>query len=176
MMTLLDAIDRLGTLLDKIRAGEGETGADALVATFGPIADTYKETEESGRSQFRSVINLNDSSALLALSGWCATAAINQPAERVLTHALEALCMEDFREDPRENLCALSIVWYAAKRLGTDPKALLERCAVLATPRARAFLEEFVNRPEATRTLRAMGLEASETADGVRFRRRNVKR
>ena len=84
--------------------------------------------------------------------------------------ALAGHCIEDFQEDPRENLMLLALIWYAAVQLKESPESLFAGAAEQASPTARDYLIQFAGRRASDKTLKSMGSEAVEEGGRIRFR------
>ncbi len=97
---------------------------------------------------------------ILSFSELLAEKAYNEKDEEFLINALLLHSIENFRWDPRENFIYLSIIWYVAQSLKIDTDLLFENVIKISSKEAGSFLHEFIRRPKALKSLKAMGLKA----------------
>jgi hypothetical protein len=88
----------------------------------------------------------------------------------LLIHAgVYALALDDFKEEKRESLLQLPLLYRAAELGGADPDTVFKEAASRALPNASAIITEFAARSASERSLASMGYREERDAGGVRF-------
>jgi hypothetical protein len=170
MMTDADitaAFDQIRQEMAHIDPAAPQTPADLA---FARLARAYRHASEAGRGAIRNSAPIKDSPLFWALASRAAELALWDANPEHLEDALAGHCIEDFKEDPRENLMALALIWYAAEQLKVSAQQMFAEAAKLASPQACKFLVEFASRPKALKSLKVMDSEAVEEGGRIRFR------
>ncbi len=108
------------------------------------------------------------STLFYAFSERMAILAVREKSERRLFEGLIAHVIEDFRDDARDNLVQLSLLYHSASKIGLNPIALFDRAA-LATPNAAKYLRDFARRRPELRRIEAMRFRETMTPEGFSY-------
>jgi hypothetical protein len=84
----------------------------------------------------------------------------------VVAHAIDDLASGD----ARDTLVRLTLLWYAANRIGADANALFLAVAAISGPAFSALLADWVKRDPSLQSLACMGWQEVETPEGPEFR------
>ncbi len=105
----------------------------------------------------------------LAFSHRMAILAVRENSERRLFEGLIAHVIEDFRDDARDNLVQLSLLYHSASKIRLKPVALFDRAAALATPKAAEYIRDFARRSPELRRIEAMRFRETMTPEGFSY-------
>jgi hypothetical protein len=166
------AITRIRDEVDGMDPEALQTSADQ---TFARLAQAYRKASTEGREAIRSTLSRKDRPYFWSLAGRAAELALADSDAEHLEDALAGHCIEDFREDPRENIRVLALIWYAAVQLNVSPQELFARAAEQASPTARDHLLQFAGnykpgKAESKKILASMEIEAVDEGGRIRFR------
>jgi hypothetical protein len=140
-------------------------------AAAARLCESYRSTDELGRSFLRSAI---DSDRGWALVTFCKRTAVRAGRERRadwLSESLTAQALEGLAAgDVRDNLVALGLVYHCAQRIGADTKSLFADAASISGPAMARVLTDFAARDDLDGILAAMGWSEVSAGDGIGYR------
>jgi hypothetical protein len=130
---------------------------------------TWAGLGTSARSAASSRVLDEQRFTLMAYSERMASLAVcTRDMEKVL-FGLLALGVDGWRDDWRDSVMVLSVLYDAVQRLSAAPEPVLERAAALLSPKAATAFASFLRRTPATKSIRAMGYVAASDDDGFRY-------
>jgi hypothetical protein len=138
---------------------------DAVVSGFRSMPD-------SARASWKGAIPFSqrDSQILITYAIRMATQALREGSTSRITNGLIAHLIEGERDDWRENIIALTLLFDAAKKLGVEPLPVFDEMASLAPGDAAAeTLRGFRKRKPEALTIESMGYRTAMSAQGVRY-------
>jgi hypothetical protein len=157
-------------LLAEVLAADANAHPEDAALKVRSLLQCFTRLPAAEQDEIRALLQPPEARMVASFSVAAAEQALAERDERWLEWSLLAHDVEQFRDDPRNNLILLAVTDYAAQQLGVDPKALFERVAAISSPRTGTYLREFAARPKALRSLKTMRVRA-ETEDGrVKFR------
>ena len=138
---------------------------DAVVTGFQSMSDSER------RSWLGSIpISGRDSQILLTYATRMATQVLREGSTGRLTNGLVAHIIEGERDDWRENVMVLTLLFDAAKKLGVDPLPMFDHVASMAPgDPAAETLGGFHKRKPEVLTIESMGYRTAMSAQGVRY-------
>ncbi len=114
--------------------------------------------------------SIRDSQILLTYAARMATQVLREGSTSRLTDGLVAHLIEGERDDWRENVIVLTLLFDAARKLGVDPLPIFDHVASLAAGDAAAeTLGGFRKRKPEMLTIESMGYRTAMSAQGVRY-------
>lgn len=153
------------------RKGYGTQLPGECDAKFIQLAEIYAKSDTAKREVIRASVPIEFSSLLIGFGGRLAIIAERTGNRRLVFLALLAHSIEDFRMDDRDNIIALALVNHVIMKMGERPADLFKTAALLSSPKGAADLLAFNKRIPEMKSLRVMGIEEFQTADGVDYRR-----
>ncbi len=149
--------------------GYGAALPGPLDEAYRELAGIYLQADGVLREHIRAAVDDGTRLLLLGFCGRFATLAARHDDAAALKHALVAHALEDFRHDPRENIMRMALVHHVAALVKLKPAALFGEVGALASEQAAAQLKAFIDRPKASKSLKAMRLRQVEGPDGIAF-------
>ncbi|HEV2952468.1 MAG TPA: hypothetical protein VG015_00050 [Candidatus Dormibacteraeota bacterium] len=138
---------------------------DAVVSGFGSMSDAERAVWK-GKVPFTQ----RDSQVLLTYGARMATQALREGSTDRVTNGLLAHLIEGERDDWRENIIVLTLLFDAMKKLGAEPLPLFDAVASLALgDPAGETLKGFRNRKPEVLTIESMGYRTTMANQGVRY-------
>jgi len=120
--------------------------------------------------QVANAFSIRDSQILLTYAARMATQVLREGSTSRLTDGLVAHLIEGERDDWRENVIVLTLLFDAARKLGVDPLPIFDHVASLAAGDAAAeTLGGFRKRKPEMLTIESMGYRTAMSAQGVRY-------
>jgi hypothetical protein len=99
-----------------------------------------------------------------------AAVAVRSHRSEPLVEGLVALALGWPTEDVREQIRDLAPMYHATLKLGIDPEATFRKAeAIVRAGQFTEFLEDFLNRSEQDKSLKALGYSEVNPPDGIRF-------
>jgi hypothetical protein len=150
----------------------------ALDATETAVTTAYKlrdcikcfvELSPTDQEAVRSILTLQEARRVASLSVSAAEQGLRDQDEDWITWAILTHDVEQFRDDPRNNIRLLAVAHYAAKQLGADPRELFANTAKLMSARASSYVIAFAERPPPLQTLESMGVRVTVQQGGFNF-------
>lgn len=139
------------------------------------LIEIYLESDENKKKEIREeVYTLKCNLKILSISEQLSELAYTLKSIQFIEEALILHSIEDFRWDPRENLIYLSIIWFVSKELSLNSFELFEACALKSSTQTAEYILEFANRPQAMKSLSAMGLEANKKDGEIVFEQKKA--
>jgi hypothetical protein len=138
---------------------------DAVVAGFRALSG-------ADRSLWKAALPFgqSDSQILLTYAVRMATQALREGSASCITNGLLAHLIEGERDDWRENVIVLTLLFDAAKKLGVEPLPLFDGAASLAPGDAAAeTLQDFRKRKPEVLTIESMGYRTAMSSQGIRY-------
>ncbi len=129
----------------------------------------YLGTDAAGREVIRKSIPDECRLVTLGFSDRFATLAARAKSEELLRKGYAVHSIEGFRYDERENILRLVLLTHVAKKLGLNSNELLDWTASLSSTETQRQLAAFKDRPDEINTLKTMGIQEFDTADGVLY-------
>jgi hypothetical protein len=121
----------------------------------------FSKLSSGGQDAIRDLLTDTEARMIASLSVTAAASAISERSVDWLQWSLLAHDVEQFREEPRNNLRLLAVTNYAAE--------VFDRAASVMSERSAKYIREFARRPRERRTLRTMGVRATSEAGHTRF-------
>jgi hypothetical protein len=162
-------VSRCCELLVSLLDSEARTEADVLAGKLRDFLECFVSLSTSEQEEIRSVLMTPEARRIASLSVLAAEQALLSQDDEWLTWSLVAQDVEQFRDDPRNNLRLLAVTHYAVERIGADARHLFDRVSSVVSPRTASFIRDFASRPQALRTLESMGVHNAADGDRVRF-------
>lgn len=107
---------------------------------------------------------------LMGFGGTAAILGIRQKSEPLVRLGLVAHAIDGLNSgDARDSLIAITLLFHAAKTIGSDPAALFQEAAAMAGPGMATLLLDFLERPPEIQTLQCMGWREVQRPEGVDF-------
>ena len=136
-----------------------------LVVSFRGVPPAVRSTWSKQLS-----FQVSDSQVLLTYAARMATQALREASEDRITAGLLAVLLEAERDDWRENVIVLSLLYDATTRLKADPRKLFKDVAEMAPELPSSeTIREFPHRKPEDLSIEAMGYRTSMTPQGVRY-------
>ncbi|MGH8076284.1 MAG: hypothetical protein ACREPE_03020 [Lysobacter sp.] len=167
-LTLLD--DLIAQMTSRSRIGYGKQLPGELDEVFCRVAQQMQLASPQEVSQMVKTVPDELGPFVLGFSDRMSILAIRQRDARMVSWAMMAHVLEDFRTDPRENMLRLALVHHVAETLGEDPYVVFGRAAALASEGASRDILAFLTRPPEMRSIDVMGIEPFDAPDGLSFR------
>ena len=161
----------------RLRAEEEKTWARSAAlpasheeAALAALCESYLAASPAHRALLRSQVDRATGSALQGFSMAMAVAALRERSEhRILlgltAHALETLVCGDVRD----NLVLITLLFHAARQIGSDPAIVFRRMAAISGPAIAAIQLDYLERPPETQKPECMGYRLVETPEGPDF-------
>ena len=131
------------------------------------ITNFYRNAETETRTEIRENIKPKSRQYLIVLSDYLADIAINQKNSQYLYASAVLISIEDFRWDYRESIIRLAVIWFTAKEIKIEPEKLFNEIASISSVKTAEFFNEFIKRPEKSKSLNSMGLMAQKSKDKI---------
>ena len=157
----------LQLLTDLVASDARNSEATALL--LREFLRRFAQSSEKERDEMRAVLTEPEARKIASLSLVAAEQALADRDPSWLDWSLWAHDLEQFRQDPRDNMRLLPATEYAAKELGLDGPALFLRVAEQVSAPSAKQLRAWAARPPGLRALKVMGLRAVESGGRVRF-------
>ena len=171
ILTTDDAIALLRSMTARTPAGLPPELPTEIDRDFRELARFYVDADPKSREALRAAVTDGDNPVLRLMMFRPLLWALDSGDPSHLDDALTAHLIEDFRWDPRDNRMVLPIFWYAAAKLGVEPRKLMLNAEALGSVRAAAQLQDYLDTPP-PKDLGSVGLEAFEQDGKIRFRPR----
>jgi hypothetical protein len=170
---ILDVIDYWGTQHPPIPFGSArDTELAAAVAASARLSSTERQelldgmlVREPGRLARLRV------EVMRWFTVRAATLAVRTQDIQWVIRGLDALAMDDFRDDWKESMLLLPLLYRSAQLLGTDPDQLLEEAASRALPNAAIHYREYISREAEQKQVGTMGYIERDGPDGFEYLR-----
>ncbi|HKP60384.1 MAG TPA: hypothetical protein VJV78_26845 [Polyangiales bacterium] len=141
----------------------------AAALSLREFLQEFARAPELERAKLRSLLSDPEARQVASSSVVAAEQALATRDPSWLTWSLWAHDVEQFRQDPRDNIRALSVTDYAAQQLGIDGPELFRSVAQQVSPSSAAQLRAFAARSPDLRALSVMGVRPVEIDGRVRF-------
>ena len=164
--------EQLDTLLSGRSAGYGArpypTETDVTVTSLVTWARTASFSELADLSR-----RLTDahSFTLLCYAERMANLAVRSGTREPLENGLLAVALEAARVDWREDILILSLLYRSASKVGINAEELFRGAAGSAVGELATIIRDFPSRPEASRSIEAMGYRESTSPEGFTYQR-----
>lgn len=161
----VDAVDRRDPYLKEPYPTALDEAIEAVVASFRAM------TRADRRGWLANVrFTQRDSQIWLTFSIRMATQALRELAPDRVAVGATAHLIEGERDDWRENVIVLTLLFDAAKKLGADPiKLFADTASLVAEGEAGNTLRDFKNRKADVLSIGSMGYTTMMTAQGIRY-------
>jgi hypothetical protein len=161
------AVSRCCDLLaDLLNANMSDAGVPSNLRAFLECFETLAPAEQE---EVRRVVTEPEARKIASLGVAAAEQALRERDPKWLAWSIKAHDLEQFREDPRNNLRLLAVTNYAAEQLGIDPRELFNRVADTTSSRTASYVRAFADRAPPLRSLATMGVRVVTSNDGPRF-------
>ncbi|MFW0739749.1 hypothetical protein [Flavobacterium sp. T12S277] len=167
----LDDLDLIITLLNR---SIDKINNSKVIYLIKKLAVTYENINQENRELVRKHVKDNQRILLLSISERIAEIAINNKDQDLPKVALFLHSLEDFKQDPRENIIYLSIIWYVCEKLSLNSLELFSAIALLSSSKTKQSILEFAKRPTALKNLNAMGLMATKKNGKIIFEQKRA--
>lgn len=131
----------------------------------------FMQATPDERLQVISNFRPENSGFLFAFSERMAALGVRERSKQKLLEGLVALVIEDYKNDPRDNIICLAPLYHSATKIGVNPAALFAEAASYANSEAAGIIAHFPTRPAELRSLEAMAYKESYESDGFRYER-----
>jgi len=143
-----------------------------LDEALGAVVSEFRAMSEMDRRSWKALANYSqrDSQILLTYAVRMATQALRESSTNRLIDGLVAHLIEGERNDWRENVIVLTLLFDAAKKLGEEPLRRFDTVASLAPgdPASDTLLGFRKRKPDVL-TIESMGYRTAMSAQGVRY-------
>jgi hypothetical protein len=135
------------------------------------LCELYLAGTPDERVFMRSRIDRASGKAFMGLGTRQAVVGMREKSEYAIRLGLVAHAIDNLASgDARDTLVYLTLLYHAAKRIGTDPNALFHEVAAISGPAFSALLLDWVKRDPSLQSLACMGWQEVETPEGPDFR------
>jgi hypothetical protein len=135
------------------------------------LCELYLAGTQEERVFMRSRIDLTSGKAFMGLGVRQAVVGMREKSEYAIRLGVVAHAIDDLASgDARDTLVRLTLLWYAANRIGADANALFLAVAAISGPAFSALLADWVKRDPSLQSLACMGWQEVETPEGPEFR------
>lgn len=133
------------------------------------LIDEFEKLPNQNKESIRMGLSNTDCRNIIMLSDYLANSSINNKSYIFLKVSLILISIEDFKWDPRENLIRLSIIWFVAEKLKSDPKLLFTNAATISSAKTAEYINDFIIRPKNLKSLNAFGLIVKREGENYGF-------
>ena len=149
--------------------------SDRLDAVIASILERFRVADESNRATLASQLNRFALKRLIRYSAEAAEEALTQRSPHLVELGLMAVALEGGREELRDSIMSLAMLYYTAQQLDIDAQQLFTSVSTLVVPGPfqRDLSKEmsgFPLRPAETRSLEAFDLRIESTEAGLNYR------
>ncbi len=164
-------VERLLLLPEEKPSGNPDAPGPAMLhPKLLELCQLYLSSTLEQRMFIRSRIDRRLGGRLLGFSYGAAILGLRQKSEQRLRVGLVAHAIEDLAAgDVRDNLVILTLLFDAAKRIGSDPSTLFREVAGTSAPAMSAVLLDYLKRDPQLQTPECMGFREVETPEGVGY-------
>jgi hypothetical protein len=136
---------------------------------FAAVSPTIEGISMDEWALVRDGVNYALAYTLFGLSIRMASAAVRQSNSFLLWPAILALILDKDYLDPRDVYVALTVLWDASARLGTQAEEVIGRASKIATAQRARVLDAYLGAGDFVRSLKSMGVDLINTVDGPHY-------
>jgi hypothetical protein len=145
----------------------------AMPSFVEPLLEELLELVETSPQVLRQQLLASVTIELSSVLGWYARKlagrAVRDHSIRDLRHGLLAIAVRLAKDDPRESLAPLSLLYNSSLLLDQDPVALFPQIVEKSTPAASAFFTNFLRRPPEIRSIAPFGFREGTGPHGFDY-------
>ena len=131
------------------------------------IIDKFIVADKVGRQKIKNDVGQSEEllRECLGMMRYAARQSVRQNSKDIFIKGLYANILEDNRQDFRDNIVGLTLLYHSAILIGLDPDKEFKKVANDTDGEGKKLLISFINRDSKDKTLKCMGYRTTNTPD-----------
>ena len=131
------------------------------------VIDRYILSDPQRRKEIKNYVQQSQVllNSCLWFMSYSAVQAVRRKSETMLLKGLYANVIEEAKEDPRDNISDLTLIYHSAIMIGLNPDDIFRKVAADTTGAGKKLLAEFLKRSPEDKTLKCMGYKTITTPE-----------